>query len=372
MGGTDMARNLRTGAVAAAVAPLLALALPVSASGEPLRVCASIPPQAHLIERVGGDRVTVSVLIEPGQSPHTFEPTPGLVAEFSGSDVCFSIGLPFEDRVVEDLRAANPDMVVIDSSEGVERLASREADGRDEVDGTLGADRDHEHHDRGQGHHDRGNSEGDRGNDEGGHGNDEGGHGNDEGGHEDDEGAHAHRGDIDPHIWLSPAAAITIAANIRDGLADLDPARSDEYERNFASLEDELVALDSEIAATLEPYQGESFYVFHAAYGYFADAYGLEQVSIEAGGKEPGPRYLAAIISEARSRGVKTLFVQPQHPAPVAETAAREIGAEVVSIDPLARDYFTMMREIASRIAQALAKRTGGAVPGRDGEGVQQ
>jgi len=300
-----------------------------ASGGGPIRVCASIPPQAYLVERVGGDAVDVAILIQPGQSPHSFEPSPSLVGQCSDSDIVFSMGLPFEEQVASDLMAANPDLPVVDSCAGLVWRGALEGHAHDESAETRGqaeAEQADAHGKTRSAHAEA--------------------HGHEEGGHEPD-----------PHVWLSPTAAIHIAVNIKDGLSRVDPLHSEQYEANLAALTEELTALDAEISEMLAGFRGESFFVFHPAYGYFADEYGLDQVAIEVDGREPGPRDLAAVVSKAKALGVTTIFVQPQHAASVAETAAAEIGARVVSLDPLAHDYVAMMRTIAREIAASLSVR---------------
>ena len=94
--------------------------------------------------------------------------------------------------------------------------------------------------------------------------------------------------------------------------------------------------------------------VFHPAWGYFARAYGLSQIPIELEGKEPKPAQLKKLIQEARDRNVKIIFLQPQFSARSAEQVAREIGGEVVTVDPLAFDWEANMKEVAAKFHKAL------------------
>jgi zinc transport system substrate-binding protein len=159
----------------------------------------------------------------------------------------------------------------------------------------------------------------------------------------------------DPHVWTNPTYARRIAARMRDGFVRLDPAHQQDYERDYQLLADDLAVLDRDIRVQLAPYSGRAFLVFHAAWGYFADAYSLRQIAIEAEGKEPGPRALAATIEEARRLGCGTVFVQPQFSRATAEVVARELGARIVVIDPLAEDYLANLRAAASELAEAFA-----------------
>ncbi len=100
----------------------------------------------------------------------------------------------------------------------------------------------------------------------------------------------------------------------------------------------------------LLPYKGKTFYVFHPAFGYFAAAFGLKQRAVEAGGRSPSPRQLAALIEQARKEKVRIIFVQPQFDQKGAEAIARAIDGTVINLDPLAYDVLGNF----SRIAESL------------------
>jgi len=260
-----------------------------------LSVFVSIPPQAYSVARVGGERVTVGVLVRPGQSPATYEPTPTQMVALTEADVFFRIGVPFENGLMARLEASTPDLNVVDTRRGID-LRPMDADG----------------------------------------------HGD------------AHEAAKDPHIWLAPQLVIVQARTVCDELRRLDAAGAGEYEANLQALVADLEALDREIAETLAPLRGGEILVFHPSYGYFADAYGLKQVAVEVEGKEPSPRQLQAIISRARDRNVRVIFVQPEFATTSADAIAREIGATVVPLDPLARDYMANLRDMARRIRESL------------------
>jgi zinc transport system substrate-binding protein len=145
-----------------------------------------------------------------------------------------------------------------------------------------------------------------------------------------------------------------MARAIRDALARLDPTHADEYARNEVAFEADLDALDAEIRRRLSAARGRAFLAFHPSWGYFADAYGLRQIPIESGGKEPGPRTLAAVVERAKALGVRVVFVQEQFSRRTAEAIAQEIGARVVVVDPLAGDYLSNLRSVAESFASAL------------------
>ena len=260
----------------------------------------SIAPQEFFIERVGGDLVSVKVLVGPGQSPHTFEPTPRQMAELAESDVYFAIGLPFENRLLGRVEELGSGIQVVDTSEGIPRRRVEDAHRRD------------------------------------------GEHGGE------------HRGLPDPHTWLNPRFAKMQARNICNALKELVPEHGEEFETNLSRLLHDLDALDAELMDALGPLAGESIYVFHPAFGYFTDAYGLRQVPIELGGMEPSARELAGLIYHATSAGVRVIFVQPQFSTRSARAIAEDIGGAVVPIDPLSADYMDNLRSIAREVSKAL------------------
>ncbi len=297
------------GASSAAVVPVT---VPASVSA----FC-SIAPQEFFVKRVGGDLVSVTVLVEPGQSPHTFEPTPRKMAVLAESDIYFAIGLPFEDRLLGRVEKLGTGIRVIDTSEGIPRRQVEHAHGHDG-----------EHHDVPH----------------------EGTHAADHARSADDD----HGGLPDPHTWLNPRLAQTQARNICGALKELVPEHGEELEANLSELLHDLDALDAELADALGPLAGESIYVFHPAFGYFTDAYDLRQVPIELGGMEPSARELSGLIERATAEGVRVIFVQPQFSTRSARAIAEEIGGAVVPIDPLSADYMNNLRTIAREVAEAL------------------
>jgi zinc transport system substrate-binding protein len=266
------------------------------AQARPISVFVSILPQKYFVERIAGCQADVSVMVGPGDSPETYEPTPRQIAALSEARVYFQIGVPFERVWMTRLRAANPAMLVVDITVGIQRRS---------IEGSETAPSDH-------------------------------------------------AGLSDPHVWTSPMLVKSMAVHIRDTLMKLNPAHAETYERNYRQFAADLDALDAEIRTRLSPYAGGAFLVFHACWGYFADGYGLRQIAIEAEGKEPGPRTLARIISEAKALKIRVVFVQPQFSRASAEMIAKQIGGHVVAVDPLAENYIENMRQVATSFAEAL------------------
>ena len=153
---------------------------------------------------------------------------------------------------------------------------------------------------------------------------------------------------------MNPRLVKRQARTICRELCRLAPVHREAFESNCAVFESDLDRVDARIAETLAPLRGREFYVFHPAFGYFADAYGLKQVAVETGGKQPTAKQLQALIEQARSADVKLIFVQPQFTKQSAEVVARAIGGAVVPLDPLAENYLENLLHVASKIEMAL------------------
>jgi zinc transport system substrate-binding protein len=265
-------------------------------------VYVSILPEAQFVERVGAGRVSVEVLVQPGQNPHSFEPTPRQMAALSEADVYFRIGVEFENTLIPRIGSTMHKLALVDLREGI-RMREIEPD-------TSGLDTEHQQ-----------------------------------------EPAH---GGLDPHIWMDPRNVAVMAVTIRDALIRLDPDGRQAYEEGCRSYTAELEALHARIAHALAPLAGRTLFVYHPAFGYFADAYRLEQVAVEIRGAEPSARQLAQLIDAARDKGVRVLFVQPQFSRVGADAVARAINGAVVPIDALARDYAGNLERIAAAVEGAL------------------
>jgi zinc transport system substrate-binding protein len=147
--------------------------------------------------------------------------------------------------------------------------------------------------------------------------------------------------------------------NIRDALIAADSVHAADYRRGYAQLAETVNRVDDAILRTLSTttLRQHRFLVFHPAFGYFAAAYGLTQVPIEQGDKEPGPARLAKIIAQAKRQGIRVVFAEPEFSQQAADAVAEAIGGQVVTIDPLAEDWPAGMQAIAHGLAKALDSR---------------
>lgn len=141
--------------------------------------------------------------------------------------------------------------------------------------------------------------------------------------------------DHDPHLWTSPDNVAQIADNVCAAMCLLDSANSAEYRANLQSFRRMLHEVDSCVAARLSFGSDSSFIVFHPTLTYFAHRYGLRQLALEEHGKEASAAHIKEIVDEARRIGVRRVFIQAEFDKREAETVARELGASVISIDPL-------------------------------------
>ena len=157
----------------------------------------------------------------------------------------------------------------------------------------------------------------------------------------------------DPHIWLAPRHVEKLAVQVEAALGESLPGQRPMLQTNLAAFRAEIDALDAELRSLLSPLQGRDFLVLHPAWHYFAEAYGLRQVAIEREHKDPDPHELAELIEYAREAGLAVIFVQPQFDSSSAEVLAREIGARVELLDPLARDWPANLRRVARALAGA-------------------
>jgi len=158
---------------------------------------------------------------------------------------------------------------------------------------------------------------------------------------------------LDPHLWMSPRLMRALLTPLAEGLAALAPPESAGIRERAARFDREIAALDRDLVERFRRLRGARFLVYHPSLGALANDYGLVQISLEEEGKEPTPRQLAARIREARRDRFPAVLVQPSTPRRSAEIVAREIGGEVITVDPLAIDWLANVRRIAEAIAVA-------------------
>lgn len=266
----------------------------------------SIPPVAFIVKAIAGDKVKVCTMIPEGKSPHDYSPFPRQVALLQNCKAYFTIGMPFEKQVIESLFKDHRDRLV-DISKGIKR---REID----------QEHTHSHHVHTESCQ-----------------------------HEDEDGDKDH---LDPHIWLSPANDIILTRNATAELCRLFPEHAAVFKANGQALEKRFTVLQKGLEKLLAQRKGEVFYVYHPAFGYFADAFGLKEEAVETGGKSPSPKHLNEMIAAARKDKVKIIFVQPQFNQRCADVIARALDANVMPLDPLSDDLFDFYHKITAALVE--------------------
>ena len=252
----------------------------------------TLEPLRYFTEAIAGDNYQVVSMVPKGSSPESYDPTPQQLVNLSKSQAYLRIGyIGFEQTWMQKLEANCPDMKVYDTSKGI----------------NLIRDKGHWH------------------------------------------GDHFHEGGVEPHIWNSTQNALIIADNIYQALCELDSTHQEDYQKRLDVLKQTIRQTDENVRTLLEK-ADSTFLIYHPALSYFARDYGLKQVSIEEGGKEPSPTQLKALIETCRNENVHTIFVQQEFDQRNAQLIAHELGINIVSINPLSYDWVTEM----IRTAEAL------------------
>ena len=263
-----------------------------------INIFVSILPQSYFVERVGGDLVDVEILVGPGKSPATYDPTSKQMAKLGEARIYFRIGVPFEKGFINKLEGLNKNLRIVDTRDGVELRYFQ--------------------------------------------------------GHNKDS---SHESAIpDPHIWLDPKRVMIQAETICKALSSIAPEKKRFFKDNLNSFIKDLKMLDQKLTEILAPLKGGKFYVFHPAFGYFGDSYGLVQVAVEIEGKSPSAKQLASLIDSAKRDGVRVIFVQPQYARKGVETIAKAIDGAVVPINPLPANYLEEMEGMAKSFNKWLNK----------------
>ncbi len=383
---------------------------------EPLSVVASIFPLGYFAERVGGDLVRVEVLVRPGFENHGFVPTASGLRSLEDADLVVMNGLelePWMERALATL-GENPDRIVVEAAdaaraiEGVPHGHGHGDEGHEEDDDHgheddddhgheddddhgheedddhaheddddhgheddddhgHEEDDDHAHEDDDDHGHEDDDDHGHEEDDDHGHEEDDdhGHEDDDDHGHEEDEHAHDH-GELDPHMWLDPVLAVAQVERIRDAFISVDPGNADTYRANASALADELGTLDAEIAEGLSSCRHDHFVTSHAAYGYLAARYGIEQIPVAglSPETEPSPRELAEISDQIAELGLEYVMVEPVLSGELTSALAREHGIDLISIHAIESvtqaelddhdDYFGLMRDNLANLVLAL------------------
>jgi len=257
-------------------------------------VTVSVLPQKYFIEQIAGDLVKVNVMIPPGASPATYEPSPSQLKDLSRSQLYFRIGyVVFEQSWMDKIRSVNPEMRIVNLSEGVDLIMEE--------------------------------------------------------GHQDHHHGH-HHGGIDPHIWMSVPAVKIMAGKMHAALSHFLPSEKERLTRNYQDFIARLDTLDAQIRNELKHIKNRTFMIYHPSLSYFARDYGFVQYPLELEGKVPSPAHMKYLADVGKEQKVRTIFLQMQFNQQNAIALSEEIGAEIVQINPLDPEWHEQMLYITSKL----------------------
>ncbi|WOV86381.1 zinc ABC transporter substrate-binding protein [Sporosarcina oncorhynchi] len=286
-----------------------------------LSVYTTVYPLQYFTEQIGGDYVDVKSIYPAGADEHSFDPTQKDMMALSEADLFFYIGLGLEgfvENAQKTLKGQHVKMVATADSISEERLSDNE----------------HEHEE----HEDH-----------------------------DDEEHHDH-GKVDPHVWISPTLSIELARSIKDSLSSEMSEQKETFEKNFDALEDHLLELDQRFQQMADQASSKTFFVSHAAFGYIAKDYGLQQVAIAGlnSQNEPSQKQLANIVKQAKDNQVQFILFEQNVSSKLTEVVRKELGAESLTLHNLGvrtqedlnadETYFTLMERNLSVFEKALGQ----------------
>ena len=261
----------------------------------------SIAPEKTFLQAIGGDKVNITVMVQAGNSPHTYEPKPSQMLAVTKAQLYFAIDVEFEQVWLPKFTNLNPHLEIIDLAAHVNKIPMLQHD---------------EHTQEHRAHS-----------------------------HEEHHGK-------DPHIWTSPENVKIIAQNIYETLIKYDSANTSYYKSNLDTFLALIKHTDTQIKEILSSLKdNRTFMVFHPSWGYFAHTYHLEQIAVEVEGKAPKPKELVALIKEAKKEKVKAIFTQPEFSDSSVKIIASQLHIPVVKVSPLAENWSDNLLFIAHTIA---------------------
>lgn len=299
-------------------------------TSDQLTVYASTFALKSFAEEIGGDRVRVEMVIPPGADPHTYEPTSKQMTDIAEADLFLTVGHDLEPYVESmEKSLANENVTFVKTAEDVTLLSAED---------TV-----HVH-----------------GEDE--HGHEEDDHAEEEAGHSEDDG-HNH-GQYDPHVWLDPMNAVSMAEAVEAAFSEQAPDYKDEFADRLSTFKEEADTLDAELKAAVDGGSKSELLVTHAAYGYLAERYGFDQLPITGltPAEEPSQQALKRVIEEAQLHDLTHIAFEDTVTPKVAQVVQNEIGAETVTIynlesvtkEQMDQTYFDLMRENVKALETAL------------------
>lgn len=255
----------------------------------------SILPQKYFAKKIVGDKFEIKVMIPPGASPVTYDPTPKQIIALDNAKIYFKIGyIGFELNWINNLSVDYPNINFINTAEGIKFIEDEEQHG------------DHSHF------------------------------------------------RLEPHVWMSPENVKIISENMLRYIKEADPQNADFYQNNFNTFIKEIELIQKQIDLKLTNITSRDFIIYHPALTYYSREFSLNQYSLEIDGKEPSVKQMTELINLAQAKNIKVIFVQSQFNQEEAKTLENEIDAKVFSIDPLDYNWNEQILEITSILSEHL------------------
>jgi zinc transport system substrate-binding protein len=255
-------------------------------------VVVSIGPEVQWVEAVGGDKVKVTLMVPSSADPHTYEPLPSQLIDVSNAKMYAEIGSPleFENNYMDKIKSANPNMLVVNCSQGI-RLIPNTAENASDT--------------------------------------------------------------LDPHDWVNPKNAKVMVNNIYKGLVEVDPTNKNYFQKNRDHYLAKLDELDKNSTQILKNKQGSNILIFHPSFGYYTNDYNLTQVAVMINDEEPSPQRIVMIINIAKADNIKVMYSQPQYDPKYMQSIASEVGGQVLTVNDLDENYLENMKNISYSFAQS-------------------
>ena len=374
-----------------------------------LKTVVTILPQVEWVKAVAGDLAEVTALLPPGASPEVYQASPKEMIALEEADLYFTISVPVEvEGIIPNTatKAKIVDLAAAAAAKYPELSFGEEEDDHDhehshehEHNHKEEAAHDHDHkevaepahnhdkeataehkeesadhaHKEETGHehkeavshqhssdhkeeaeHDRAHGHKEEADHDHAHEHKEEAEHKHDHDHESEEHEHHHHSGRDPHVWMSPKRAAVMVEAIRDALIAADDKNAETYRRNAEEYLQKLREIDKKLTDTLSQAKANSFIIMHPSMGYFADDYGLMQVSIEKEGKQATAEHLKAVIDYAKDNNIKVVFYQKEFDNNQAKTIASEIGGEVMELEPLASNYLENLEKLSEVFSATL------------------
>jgi zinc transport system substrate-binding protein len=255
-------------------------------------VAVTIGPEVEWVNAVGGDKVSVTLMVPEGSDPHTYEPLPSQLARVSDAKMYVEIGTPleFETNYMDKIGSTNPDMLIVNASQGIQLIPNSA-----ENESTT----------------------------------------------------------MDPHVWTDPKNAMIMVNNIYNGLVQVDPEDKAYFQKNRDQYISQLQELDKNTTKMLKEKQKTDILIYHPSFGYYAKDYNLTQVGAMINDEEPSPQRITMMVDIAKQNNITVLFNEPQYDPKFMQSIASQVGGQVLTVNDLDEHYIQNMMNVATQFSKA-------------------